>query len=155
MTNNPSNIWVDIFASSTVNTKVLNKDDVTACVPHLLAAIEDRTADVRKAAQDATLGFMIHLGYESMSRHASKLKPASKSIVQAHLDKVRPNLPAKPVVVAPPPVAKAKVAAQPSKEIPKEDDDSAKAPAGKVLRLPSKAKASKWEHGSQASNNLT
>ncbi|XP_059352575.1 cytoskeleton-associated protein 5-like isoform X2 [Daphnia carinata] len=123
-----------------VNAKVLNKDDVTACVPHLLAAIEDRTADVRKAAQDATLGFMIHLGYESMSRHASKLKPASKSIVQAHLDKVRPNLPTKPVVAAPQPVAKAKIAAQPSKEIPKEDDDAAKAPPGKVLRAPSKTK---------------
>ncbi|XP_045035689.1 cytoskeleton-associated protein 5 [Daphnia magna] len=123
-----------------VNAKVLNKDDVTACVPHLLAAIEDRTADVRKAAQDATLGFMIHLGYESMSRHASKLKPASKSIVQAHLDKVRPSLPTKPVVAAPQPVAKAKIAAQPSKEIPKEDDDAAKAPSGKALRAPSKTK---------------
>jgi len=89
----------------TVNAKVLNKDDVNACVPHLLAAIEDRTADVRKAAQDATLGFMIHLGYENMSRHASKLKPASKSIVQAQLDKVRPNLPTKPVAVAAPSIS--------------------------------------------------
>jgi cytoskeleton-associated protein 5 len=132
----------------TVNAKVLNKDDLTACVPHLLAAIEDRTADVRKAAQDATLGFMIHLGYESMSRHASKLKPASKSIVQAHLDKVRPNLPTKPVAAAAPPpaqaAAKAKVVVpQSSKEIQKEDEDSGKAPAGKVLKAPSKSKASK------------
>lgn len=132
----------------TVNAKVLNKDDVNACVPHLLAAIEDRTADVRKAAQDATLGFMIHLGYENMSRHASKLKPASKSIVQAQLDKVRPNLPTKPVAVAAAApstqaVAKAKIAAHPSKETPKEDDETARALSGKVLRAPSKSKASK------------
>lgn len=113
----------------------------------MFAAIEDRTADVRKAAQDATLGFMIQLGYESMARHASKLKPASKTIVQAHLEKVRPNLPAKPVqpaapAAAPPTVAKAKVVApQASKEIPKEDDGE-KASQGKVLRVPSKTKAS-------------
>lgn len=116
---------------------------MTACVPHLFAAIEDRTADVRKAAQDATLGFMIHLGYESMARHATKLKPASKSIVQAHLDKVRPNLPKPaPPPAAAAPVVKPKVAAQASKEIPKEDDDGGKAPPGKVLRAPSKSKAS-------------
>nr|CAH0109138.1 unnamed protein product [Daphnia galeata] len=118
-----------------VNAKVLNKDDVNACVPHLLAAIEDRTADVRKAAQDATLGFMIHLGYENMSRHASKLKPASKSIVQAQLDKVRPNLPTKPVAVAAPStqaVAKAKIAPHPSKDTPKEDDETARALSGKI-----------------------
>lgn len=129
-----------------MNPKVLNKDDVTACIPHLFAAIEDRTADVRKAAQDATLGFMIHLGYESMARQASKLKPASKNIVQAHLDKVRPNLPAKPVqpvavVTAPPAVSKPKVAPQSSRELPKEDDDGPKGAAqGKVLRAPSKTK---------------
>ena len=94
---------------------------MTACVPHLFAAIEDRTADVRKAAQDATLGFMIHLGYESMARHATKLKPASKSIVQAHLDKVRPSLPAKPpppvaAAVAPAAVVKQKIVPQATKE---------------------------------------
>lgn len=115
-------------------------------MPYLFAAIEDRTADVRKAAQDATLGFMIQLGYESLARHCSKLKPASKTIVQAHLEKVRPNLPAKPVqpaapVAATPTVAKAKVVAQSSKEIPKEDD-AEKASQGKVLRVPSKTKAS-------------
>lgn len=129
-----------------VNPKVLNKDDVNACIPHLFAAIEDRTADVRKAAQDATLGFMIQLGYESLARHASKLKPASKSIVQAHLEKVRPNLPAKPAPVAapaaPPTVTKAKIVPQSSKETPKDEDDSAKAPQGKVLRVPSKTKVS-------------
>ena len=120
---------------------------MTACVPHLFAAIEDRTADVRKAAQDATLGFMIHLGYESMARHAAKLKPASKSIVQAHLDKVRPSLPAKPpppvaAAVAPAAVVKQKIVPQATKESPKEEDDGGKAPPGKVLRAPSKSKAS-------------
>ena len=125
----------------------MNKDDVAACVPHLFAAIEDRTADVRKAAQDATLGFMIQLGYDNLARQTGKLKPASKSIVIAHLDKVRPNLPAKPAapaVVAPVAATaaapKAKVAAQSSRDLPKEEDDAGKAPPGKVLRAPSKAK---------------
>jgi hypothetical protein len=64
-------------------------------VPHLLAAFEDRTPailyDEWKAAQDATLGLMIHLSHENMNRHVSKLNPATKSIVQAQLAKVRLN----------------------------------------------------------------
>ena len=91
---------------------------------------------------------MIQVGYEGMARQASKLKPASKTIVQAHLDKVRPNLPAKPVqpaavVTAPSTVSKPKIVAQASKEIPKEDDDTPKAPQGKVVRAPSKTKVSR------------
>ena len=125
-----------------VNTKTLNKEDLSACVPYLFAALEDRTPEVRKAAQEATLAFMIHLGYDNLSRNAAKLKPASKNIVQAHLEKVRPNLPAKPVA-APAPAAQAtkpKVAPQSSKEMPKDDDEGGKAAPGKVVRAPSKAK---------------
>ena len=129
-----------------VNPKTLNKDDVAACIPHLFAALEDRTAEVRKAAQDATLGFMIHTGYECLARNAGKLKPTSKNIVQAHLDKVRPNLPAKPAPAPSAPAAatsiKTRVAPQSSKELPKDDDDDASSakPPGKVLRAPSKTK---------------
>ena len=58
------------------------------------------------SAQDATLALMIHLGYDNLTRNAAKLNPASKSIVQAHIDKVRPNLPAKPAPTAVPATGK-------------------------------------------------
>lgn len=129
------------------NTKSLNKEDVAACIPHLFAALEDRAPEVRKAAQDATLAFMIHLGYESLARQAGKLKPASKTLVLAHLDKVRPNLPAKPAPApaaapAAPAVVKPKMIPQPSKESPKEEEEAPpkSAPPSKVLRVPSKTK---------------
>lgn len=40
---------------------------------------------------------MIHLSYEAMARSSEKLKPGSKSVVLAALDKSRPNLPVKPL----------------------------------------------------------
>ena len=125
-----------------MNTKTLNKDDLSACVPYLFAALEDRTPEVRKAAQDATLAFMIHLGYDNLARNAAKLKPASKNIVQAHLEKVRPNLPAKPVVAPAPtgPPAKQKVVTSSSKDTSKEDDGGSAAPGKAVGRAPAKAK---------------
>ena len=52
----------------------LPKEELNACVPHLFVALEDRSADVRKAASEAVLPFMIHLGYDAMVRHAGKLK---------------------------------------------------------------------------------
>lgn len=44
------------------------------CIPHLYSNLEDRNADVRKNAQEAVLGFMIHLSYESMVKQTEKLK---------------------------------------------------------------------------------
>lgn len=130
------------------NTKSLNKEDIAACIPHLFAALEDRTPEVRKAAQDATLAFMIHVGYEGLARQAGKLKPLSKNLVVAHLDKVRPNLPAKQVpapapapAIAAPSSAKAKGTPQASKESSRDEEEAPKsAPPGKVLRVPSKTK---------------
>ena len=111
----------------------------------MFAALEDRAPEVRKAAQDATLAFMIHVGYEGLARQAGKLKPASKTLVVAHLDKVRPNLPAKPAPApapAAPTVIKPKMTPQPSKESPKEEEEAPpkSAPPSKVLRVPSKTK---------------
>lgn len=37
-------------------------------------ALEDRNADVRKGANEAVLPFMIHIGYEGMMKHISKVK---------------------------------------------------------------------------------
>jgi len=119
---------------------------MVACLPYLFGALEDRAAEVRKAAQEATLPFMIHLGYETMAKNAGKLKPVSKSLVLAHLDKVRPNLPARPTTApaaAPSTAIRTKGAIiQNQKEPPKEEEDSGKANAGKSLRVPSKSKVS-------------
>lgn len=48
--------------------------DLMLCVPHLYACLEDRSGDVRKKAQDALPMFMMHLGYEKMSKATNKLK---------------------------------------------------------------------------------
>ncbi|XP_055925543.1 cytoskeleton-associated protein 5-like isoform X1 [Argiope bruennichi] len=69
--------------------------ELALCVPILLNCIEDRNPDVRKKAADCLLPFMIHVGYETMARAASKMKPASKATVVDQLNKVRQNLPAK------------------------------------------------------------
>ncbi|XP_034486256.1 protein mini spindles isoform X2 [Drosophila innubila] len=77
--------------------KSINKDELTSIVPHLYAHICDRNADVRKNANEAVLGIMIHLGFETMSRALEKQKPASKKDIMAALEKARPNLPIKPL----------------------------------------------------------
>ncbi|KAJ8966867.1 hypothetical protein NQ314_003261 [Rhamnusium bicolor] len=80
-----------------VPPKTIPREELVGCVPHLYSNLEDRNADVRKNAQEAILGIMIHLGYESMVKQTEKLKPGSKTVIMAALEKVRPNLPAKPL----------------------------------------------------------
>ncbi|XP_060518402.1 protein mini spindles isoform X2 [Cylas formicarius] len=75
--------------------KTLPKEEIVICVPHLFSNLEDRNADVRKNANEAILGIMIHARCEEMIKQAEKLKPGSKAVVLAALDKVRPNLPMK------------------------------------------------------------
>lgn len=77
--------------------KSVPKDELVAILPHLYANICDRNADVRKNANEAILGIMIHIGYEAMMKAMDKQKPASKKDIQAALDKARPNLPLKPL----------------------------------------------------------
>ncbi|XP_059619515.1 protein mini spindles isoform X2 [Phlebotomus argentipes] len=77
--------------------KSISRDELVACLPHLYASICDRNAEVRKNANDAVLGIMIHVGYETMIKALDKQKPASKKDIQAALDKARPNLPVKPL----------------------------------------------------------
>ncbi|XP_073514992.1 cytoskeleton-associated protein 5 isoform X2 [Phyllobates terribilis] len=74
--------------------------DLQLCVPHLYACLEDRNGDVRKKAQEALPMFMMHVGFEKMSKATGKLKPASKDQVMALLEKAKTSMPAKP---APPP----------------------------------------------------
>lgn len=77
--------------------KGIPKEELTTMVPYLFAHICDRNADVRKGANEAVLGIMIHLGYENMSKALDKQKPATKKDIQAALDKARCNLPVKPL----------------------------------------------------------
>ncbi|XP_044737477.1 protein mini spindles isoform X3 [Chrysoperla carnea] len=94
-----------------VKPKSFPREELISIIPHLYSNLEDRSADVRKNAQEAVLGVMLHLGYESMLKQTEKLKqefvyfndPGSKVVVVAALDKARPSLPVKPL-----PPAKAK-----------------------------------------------
>ncbi|XP_058623007.1 cytoskeleton-associated protein 5 isoform X2 [Onychostoma macrolepis] len=74
--------------------------DLMQCVPPLYACLEDRSGDVRKKAQDALPTFMMHLGYEKMTKATGKLKPASKDQVVGMLEKARAVMPAKPAAPA-------------------------------------------------------
>ncbi|XP_053677299.1 protein mini spindles [Anopheles nili] len=83
--------------------KSIPKDELVAMLPHLYTHITDRSADVRKNANDTILGVMIHLGYDAMVKALDKQKPISRKDIQAALDKTRPSLPVKqiPVKAAP------------------------------------------------------
>ncbi|KAK4303692.1 hypothetical protein Pmani_024319 [Petrolisthes manimaculis] len=76
--------------------KSINKEEIHACTQYLFMALEDRNADIRKGANEAVLPFMIHIGYEGMLKHISRVKPSSKNTVMQALEKAKPNLPAKP-----------------------------------------------------------
>jgi len=69
-------IHVEIYLKfkSFISVAKINKEDLTACLPQLLACVEDRNVEVRKSAQDAVLPFMIHLGYDTMNKACSRLK---------------------------------------------------------------------------------
>ncbi|CAK6966389.1 cytoskeleton-associated protein 5 isoform X3 [Scomber scombrus] len=74
--------------------------DLMLCIPQLYACLEDRNGDVRKKAQDALPTFMMHLGYDKMTKATGKLKPASKDQVVTMLEKARTVMPAKPAAPA-------------------------------------------------------
>lgn len=80
-----------------IPVKSIPREELVSMLPHLYANISDRNADVRKNANEAVLGIMIHLGYEAMLKALDKQKPASRKDIQAALDKARPNLPVKPL----------------------------------------------------------
>lgn len=81
----------------TLPPKSIPKDEILACLPYLYANICDRSADVRKNANEAVLGCMLHAGYEPMFKAMEQQKSASKKTIQAALDKARPSLPVKPL----------------------------------------------------------
>ncbi|XP_018010529.1 cytoskeleton-associated protein 5 [Hyalella azteca] len=117
--------------------KSLNKEDLGNYVPHIYSGLEDRSAEVRKAATEAVLPFMLHLGYEGMLKHTSRVKPASKNALMATLDKARLSLPAKPApTVAAARQAPAKTAGKMARP---QTGGGAVAPAAAAAKKPSRA----------------
>uniref|UniRef100_T1HV74 TOG domain-containing protein n=1 Tax=Rhodnius prolixus TaxID=13249 RepID=T1HV74_RHOPR len=74
--------------------RTLSKEELISCLPTLFANIEDRNAEVRKSASDAVLGFMIHLGYNTLDSAYEAVKGNGNSNVKLLLEKTRGNLPA-------------------------------------------------------------
>ncbi|KAL4225289.1 Cytoskeleton associated protein 5 [Mactra antiquata] len=132
------------------NHKQLPKDELKLCVPHLLTCLEDRNGEVRKKAGDALVPFMMHIGYDSVFKATTKLKPASKDQIMQIIEKARENLPAKQPKKKPtsaPPSSKAPPAVSNDYEEPepptarKEKSPSAEPPETKVAKGPGKTKA--------------
>ena len=82
------------MGANLMGAKAIAKDELTACLSVLFSALEDRSADVRKAAQDAIPGFMKHLGFPAMTKATEKLSPVSKNTISPLLEKARAELPA-------------------------------------------------------------
>lgn len=132
-----------------IPVKQISKEELLACLPHLYSNLEDRNSDVRKNAQEAVLGFMIHLSYEGMARQTEKLKPGSKSVVLGALDKARPNLPVKPLPskkIAPP--------EEPAHKVVKSGGKAAKsAPKGKAGNANAKPGSARKKADDEGSGN--
>lgn len=77
--------------------KSISKDELLACIPYLFANICDRNAEVRKNANEAILGFMIHVGFDAMNKAMDKQTPALRKDIKVALEKARPLLPVKPL----------------------------------------------------------
>ncbi|KAK9876516.1 hypothetical protein WA026_013890 [Henosepilachna vigintioctopunctata] len=116
-----------------IPVKTIPKEELMICIPHLYSNLEDRNADVRKNAQEAILAFMIHTSYETMVKQTEKLKPGSKNVIMALLEKVRPNLPVKPLPKNP----------VPEKEVAKTVRGSKPAPNAKNAVKPKSAGAAR------------
>jgi len=91
------------MGANLMESKPIAKEELTACLSVLYASLEDRSGDVRKASQDAILGFMKHLGFQTMTKATEKLSAVSKNTVAPLLEKARGELP-------PPPAKKAAAA---------------------------------------------
>lgn len=58
----------------------------------LFICLEDRSAEVRKKAQALIPLLMVHVGYDFMLKVSGKLKPASRQLIKALLEKHRPSV---------------------------------------------------------------
>lgn len=82
----PEGEWLFLFPVSSLSSRCIfffffyftvknvPKDELLACLPHLYNNLEDRNSDVRKNANEAVFGFMMHLSYKTMFNASEKLK---------------------------------------------------------------------------------
>ncbi|XP_030845166.1 cytoskeleton-associated protein 5-A isoform X3 [Strongylocentrotus purpuratus] len=114
--------------------------ELSQCVPHLLAGLEDRSADVRKNATAVLPLFMMHLTYEKMVKMTGKLKASSKDQVVGIMEKQRANIPAKPGKPEKATKAAKKETSRPSTAAPTEEPESKKesAPTKRPKTAPAK-----------------
>lgn len=112
------------FGANLMGAKVVAKEELMACLSVLFSSLEDRSADVRKAAQEAIIGFMKHLGFPAMAKATEKLSPVTKNTISPLLEKARSELPA--------PAAKSAPAARarPEETRPQEKRETASAKPG-------------------------
>ena len=120
-------------------SKPLPVPDLLPCLTPVFNALEDRNADVRKAAQSACLMFLGHIGYDKVFRQTSKLSPTSQQAIAKILEGMRPNIPDikgkfKPPAAAPPVVEPS--ASGPAKSVASKPG-SKPSTASKQLELPS------------------
>ena len=85
--------FLDWLADKLPDEKKIPKASIEACLPHLMACMEDRDGKVRDAAQKSLLGFMIHTSYPAM------IKLAKSPKTKDELDKAKELLPKAPVRV--------------------------------------------------------
>ena len=50
----------------------MSKEEPVGCTAHQYPALEDQSAEVRKAAQEVVLPFMLHLRYDSRARQVNR-----------------------------------------------------------------------------------
>lgn len=70
-----------VIVTNLFSVKNVPKDELIACLPYLYTNLEDRNADVRKSANEAVYGFMIHLSYQTMFHACEKVKVTNYSIL--------------------------------------------------------------------------
>lgn len=73
--------------------------DLSPLVPSILTCLQDRSADVRKAAQSCLPGLITNVGYDHIIQKIGDLKPASRQTVMPMIEAARSlAVPAKPTL---------------------------------------------------------
>jgi len=113
--------------------------DVTSWVPLTLSNLDDRSGDVRKAAQALLLALVKYTGFDYVMQQTNSLKPASRAPAILLIQAVRP---AGPESAAPPPASKpmikTSVSATKKPTTPPPEPTSASAPSLTGPKLASK-----------------
>ncbi|RUP25535.1 hypothetical protein BC936DRAFT_138829, partial [Jimgerdemannia flammicorona] len=106
--------------------------DLSSLVPPSLTCLQDRSADVRKAAQTCLPALITNVGYDNILQKVGDLKPASKQTVMPMIDAARS-------LAAPAKASSNTIAA--SKQVAKTPDSVASANSAETKEAPSKLKS--------------